>query len=91
MATKSYWQRFQRGRISRRRLLAATGAGAAGLAVVAACGGGGDGGGDAPQVVASPTGAPVTPMAQPVRGGRYQIGTNLELDSLDPHIAIAAA
>ena len=88
MATKSYWQRFQRERISRRRLLTATGAGAAGLAVVAACGGGGDGGEDEPQVVATSTAAP---MAVPVRGGRYKIGTNLELDSLDPHIAIAAA
>jgi ABC-type transport system substrate-binding protein len=37
MTTKSYWQQFERQRISRRRLLAVSGAGAAGLAVVAAC------------------------------------------------------
>jgi len=37
MATKSYWQQFQRQRIPRRRLLAGAGMGAAGLAVFAAC------------------------------------------------------
>ncbi len=37
MTTKSYWQQFERQRISRRRLLVVSGAGAAGLAVVAAC------------------------------------------------------
>jgi ABC-type transport system substrate-binding protein len=90
MATKSYWQRFQRERISRRRLLTATGAGAAGLAVVAACGGGGDGGGDEPQVVASPTGAAATPMAVPKRGGRWVSTSDVNVDTFDPHISIAA-
>ena len=83
MVTTSYWQRFQRERVSRRRLLGATGVGAAGLAVIAACGGGGDGTGT--------DGTPTVSAGTPMAGGRFQIGTNVELDTLDPHIAIAAA
>ncbi len=40
MTRKSYWQWFQRERISRRRLLGAAGIGAAGLALAAGCDGG---------------------------------------------------
>ena len=83
MATKSYWQRFQRERISRRRLLVATGAGATGLAVVAACGGGGDG-----------TDADETPGAElgdPVRGGRYIYSTNGDWGTIDPVTSVGFA
>ncbi|MEX0785160.1 MAG: ABC transporter substrate-binding protein [Dehalococcoidia bacterium] len=83
MATKSYWQRFQRQRISRRRMLAVTGAGAAGLAVVAACGDDDGGGGDG---TPEPTQGVV---GEPKYGNRYQIGTAVNVDTLDPHISIA--
>lgn len=46
MAEGSYWDKVLRGRLSRRRALAATGGLAAGAAVLSACGGGGDKGGD---------------------------------------------
>ena len=46
MNSRSYWQRFERARISRRRILGAAGVGAASVAVLAACGGGGGGDGD---------------------------------------------
>jgi len=88
MATKSYWARFQRERISRRRLLGTGGAGAAGLAVVAACGGGGgdEAPGETPGVVA-PTS---TPASQPVAGGRFQSARNAVFDTLDPHLSVAS-
>lgn len=77
MAMKGYWHRFQRQRITRRRLLAVTGAGAAGLALVAACGDGG-GGGDA------------TPGAgAPVRGGRYVFTTTGDWGTIDPVTSVA--
>lgn len=45
MGSANYWSRFQRQRITRRRLLATSAAGAAGLAFAAACGGSGSSGG----------------------------------------------
>lgn len=83
MATKNYWERFQRQRVSRRRLLATAGAGAAGLAVVAACG---DGGGEP---------GPETPRAEgtPKPGGVYKDATDVISDAffgLHPYLAIAA-
>ena len=81
MTTSTYWQKLQRQRITRRRMLAATGAGAAGLAIAAACGGsGGDAGPDA-------TEAP--DFGVPRYGGRYQQGSNVNIDTLDPHVSIA--
>jgi peptide/nickel transport system substrate-binding protein len=83
MASNSYWQRFERRRISRRRLLGAAGVGAAGLVVAAACGDGGGGGGD---------GTP-KPSGTPRPGGRYKEATSVIADSifgLDPHLAVAA-
>src|SRR3990170_2697592 len=80
MRTNTYWQRFERQRISRRRLLAAAGTGAAGLAVFAAC--------NDKETAGGPTG---TPGAGGVakNGGRYQLATDVNVDSLDPHISIA--
>ncbi len=80
MTTTSYWQRFERNRISRRRLIAATGVGVAGAAFIAACGGGGGGGDDD---------SSSEDLGPPVRGGRYQIGTAVNIDTLDPHLSIA--
>ena len=81
MATSSYWNRLSRQRISRRRILAVTGAGAAGLAIAAACG---DSGGS---TAADPT---REAAGEPRRGGRFQIGTSASIDTLDPHLSIAA-
>src|SRR3990170_8469135 len=80
MGTNSYWQRFERQRISRRRLLATAGTGAAGLAVFAAC--------NDKKTTGGPT---ATPGASGVakNGGRYQLATDVNVDSLDPHLSIA--
>lgn len=88
MATNGYWHRVQRQRISRRRLLASTGAGAAGIAIIAACGDDNGGGGATPGTTGTP-GAEGTPKA----GGRYKQATSIISDStfgLDPHLAVAA-
>ena len=78
MATKSYWQRLQRERISRRRLLGTAGAGAAGLVIVSACGGDNGTSGDK------------TPGAgTPKVGGRYLEATDTNIDTLDPHLSVA--
>ena len=81
MATKSYWQRLERERISRRRLLGTAGAGAAGLVIVTACGGGNGTSGDK---TPGPTSSGVAK-----NGGRYLTTTDVNVDSLDPHISIA--
>ncbi len=81
MTSSSYWQRLQHQRISRRRMLAATGAGAAGLAIAAACGG--EGSDAQPTDIATASGVPKY-------GGRFQIGTSAVIDTLDPHLSIAA-
>ena len=83
MAIKSYWEQFQRGRVSRRRVLSVAGVSAAGLAVAAACGGGGGDGED------EPTPGPGASAGTPVRGGRYKTGSAVNIDTLDPHISIA--
>ncbi len=88
MATKSYWHRFQRGRVSRRRLIGTAGAGAAGLAVAAACGGGG-GGGEAtvtPEAAVTPTGE-----GTPKAGGRYRSFANVDWGTLDPVVSVGGA
>ncbi len=85
MSTKSYWQQFERQRISRRRLLAVGGASAAGVAVVAACSSKKSG------TSGKKTGTPG--KSTPKAGGRYKAATPVVADStfgLDPHLAIAA-
>ena len=90
MATKSYWARFQRGRISRRRLIGTAGVGAAGLAVVAACGGGGGGGDETPGKTPEVLAPTSTPASQPQAGGRFQSARNAVYDTLDPHLSVAS-
>ena len=85
MATEGYWTRFQRGRISRRRLLGAAGAGAAGLALAAACGGG-DGGGTPGEATATPS-APALGTPQP--GDTLTIASTASPTfGLDPHTEV---
>ena len=84
MAKRSYWQRIQRDRISRRRLIGATGAGAAGLAVVAACGGGGTTTDGTPTASSAAEGTP-----QP--GGRWLGASFAPFGTLDPHTSVAGA
>ena len=81
MTSSNYWQRLQRQRISRRRMLAATGAGAAGLAIAAACGSGSDT--ETPATTASSPGVPKY-------GGRFKNATSAVIDTLDPHLSIAS-
>ena len=83
MGTTSYWQRFQRERISRRRLLGTAGAGAAGLAIVTACSSkkSGTSGGTTP----SATGAAGTPK----RGGTYRETTTGAWGTINPLTSVA--
>jgi ABC-type transport system substrate-binding protein len=86
MATNGYWLRYQRQRISRRRLLAAAGVTGGGLAVAVACGGGGGGG-----ATATP-GEGETPTAgEPVRGGRYVYAITGDWGTIDPVTSVAFA
>lgn len=78
----SYWQRFQRQRISRRRLLAATGAGAAGLAIVTACGDGGGG-------EATPGATGTEAAGAPKRGGIYRYAITGDWGTIDPITSVA--
>ena len=82
MTTKSYWQQFERQRLSRRKMLAVTGTGAAGLAVVAACGKKKSG-------TNGKTTPGQTPSGTPKAGGRYLEATDVNIDTLDPHISVA--
>src|SRR3972149_4938280 len=92
MATGSYWERFQRQRITRRRLLAVSGAGAARLGGAAAPAGGGgpaacgeEAGGPGP---GEPPGQ--TPAGTPVRGGRFKASETADFDTLDPVLGITS-
>ncbi len=89
MARRNYWQRFQRTRVSRRRVLAAGGIGAAGLAVAAACGGGGGEGDETPGPGETPAGGETPSSGVPKSGGRYVTATDVPPDTLDPHISVA--
>ncbi len=94
MAGRGYWERIERKRISRRRVLAGTGAGAAGLLVAAACGGGSDGkktpsasstSGATPD---AGTGGPTRPAGQPKIGGRF-LGVNQGAwGTIDPLVSV---
>ncbi len=94
MARRSYWQRLQRERISRRRLLGTAGVGATGLAVAAACGGGN--GDETPRAGGTPTPSATAEAGTPKRGGRFQSTTTVDWGTLDPvtsvggFVAIAA-
>jgi len=81
MTTKSYWQQFERQRISRRRILAVGGAGAAGLALAAACGGGTKG----PAGGATPGGDDGTPRP----GGTYRTAITGDWGTVNPLTSVA--
>ncbi len=86
MTRKSYWQRFQSERVSRRRLLATAGLGSAGLVAAAACGGG-DGeeatktpaAGETPAAVGTPT-----VVGEPKPGGVYKSPNASDWGTIDP-------
>lgn len=95
MALQSYWERFERQRVSRRRVLATGGAGAAGLLLAAACGGGGGsktpsaGGTSGAGTTTAGGGAP--PAGPPKIGGRYK-GVNLGAwGTIDPLVSVGNA
>ncbi len=85
MATRGYWQRFQRQRISRRRLMAAAGASASGLVVAAACGGG-DG-----EETPAPGETATVEAGTPKHGGRYQSTTTVDWGTLDPVTSVGGS
>jgi peptide/nickel transport system substrate-binding protein len=84
MATKNYWNRMQQQRVSRRQMLAVTGAGAAGLAVAAACGGGG-GGDDNKTPSADNTPSSGTPVA----GGTYRYPVTGDWGTINPLTSVS--
>ncbi len=94
MATKDYWQRFHRQRISRRRLLATAGLGSAGLVAVTACGGGGGeesatatpGAGETPAAAGSPT-----VIGEPKYGGVYKGVNTGDWGTIDPETCVGTA
>ncbi len=84
MDSQSYWMKFQRARISRRRVLAGSSAGVIGLALAAACGDDGKPSGDGG---ATPTGE----VGTPVRGGTYAEANNGDWGTIDPVTTVAFA
>jgi len=80
MGTKSYWQQFQRQRISRRRLLATAGTGAAGLAVFAACN-------DEKSTTGGKTAVPSA--GAPQVGGKYVYPITGDWGTIDPVTSVA--
>jgi peptide/nickel transport system substrate-binding protein len=88
MTVKSYWQRLQRERISRRRLLRVVGVSAAGMAVAAACGGGGGGGDETPVAGGTPTALTTAEAETPKRGGRFKAPTPVDWGGLDPATSV---
>jgi ABC-type transport system substrate-binding protein len=87
MTAKDYWQRFQRQRISRRRLLATAGLGATGLVVVAACGGGD--GEPSPGETRLPGASPT--LGKPKRGGRYRGINTGDWGTIDPVTSVGTS
>jgi peptide/nickel transport system substrate-binding protein len=80
----SYWDKFTRQRISRRRALQSAGAaGAAGAAIwLVGCGGGDDDGDD---------NGGGNGGDGPVAGGTYRVAGTADFDTFDPYIGIAAS
>lgn len=86
---QSYWSRFQRRQISRRRMLIAAQSGAIGLALAAACGGGtNNGGGDARTI---PSGATPDRTAVPKRGGTHLSSVQGDWGTVDPVTSVGNA
>ena len=91
MDYRDYWYRFERDRISRRRMLAAMGVGASGLALAAACGGGG--GDSVNGKTPAGTAAATTPAAAgpPKLGGRYKGVVQGAWGTIDPVTSVGNA
>jgi len=87
MPTTSYWDKIRRQRVTRRKMLAVTGASAAGLAIAAACGGDDDDGGNGE---ASPTPGNVA-SGTPVVGGKYVYAITGDWGTIDPVTSVAFA
>ena len=80
----SYWEGISRQRLSRRRVLASTGATAAAAALLAACGGS-DGDGGAKEDASGLLTKPVDTSKQAVRGGTIKDSRTVDISSFDPH------
>jgi ABC-type transport system substrate-binding protein len=92
MAGSNYWDRLERRRVSRRRMLAATGAGAAGLALVAACGGDSSSGNGSPTGgTTSPAGGTPADAGTPKPGGRYKGVVQGAWGTIDPVVSVGNA
>ncbi len=91
MAKGSYWDRLDRQRISRRRVLATGGAGAAGLLLAAACGGGSSG--EKSPAAGKTDTAAGTPAASgpPKVGGRYKGANQGAWGTIDPVVSVGNA
>jgi peptide/nickel transport system substrate-binding protein len=92
----SYWDKFTRQRISRRRMLQSTGVAGAAAGAVWLVGCGDDDNGSNGNGNQTPGNGGATPGATeevgaPVRGGRYQVASTADFDTFDPHLAIAAS
>jgi peptide/nickel transport system substrate-binding protein len=84
MEQSNYWQRLARKRLTRRRLLAASGTAAlgAGAAFVVGCNGGGSNGSS----VARKTQIPGSSPGAPIPGGDVTFGRLINVLGIDPHL-----
>jgi ABC-type transport system substrate-binding protein len=89
MAGSSYWDRFERQRVSRRRMLATTGTGAAGLLLAAACGGGGSSSSGSPTSGQTQAAGNTSQNAGPPKlGGRYKAVNQGAWGTIDPLVSV---
>ena len=77
----SYWGKYRTGRVSRRRVLAVTGATTFGVALFAACGGGEDEREKASSLVVEPK----DQTKEAKRGGIYRSNNDRQFSTLDPN------
>ena len=91
----SYWDKFTRQRISRRRALQAAGAtgAVAGAAWLVGCGSGDDKDGVQPTAQPTTTGPLFneTPASGAKRGGRHKDVVTANFDTFDPHLGVASS
>jgi ABC-type transport system substrate-binding protein len=87
----SYWDKFTKQRITRRRALQSAGAAGVGAGAIwlVGCGGGDDGDDETPTNGGTPQATAAA--GEPVRGGTYRVGSTADFDTFDPYIGIAAS